>query len=66
MNQPNNKIYLCSVMFFNNDVIEKKYFDKKESIYWMYHFSKVLLSTSLPNFFELVAANLQKRIDRYF
>jgi hypothetical protein len=53
-------------MFFNNDVITKRYFDKKESIYWMYYFSKILLSTSFANFFELVATNIQKRIDRYF
>lgn len=53
-------------MFFNNDVVVKKYFDKKESIYWLYHYSKILLSTSLPNFYELISSNLQKRIDRYF
>jgi len=66
MNQPNNKIYICSAMFFNKNLIENKYFDYNESVFWLYYFSKILLSMSLPNFYELIAFNNQNKLDKYF
>ena len=43
-----------------------KNFDKDESIYWLYFFSKFLISMSLPNFDEIIFEKNQERIKRYF
>jgi hypothetical protein len=43
-----------------------KYFDKDESIYWLYFFSKFLISMSLPNFDEIIFEKNKERIKRYF
>ena len=53
-------------MFFNKNLIENKYFDYNESVFWLYYFSKILLSMSLPNFYELIAFNNQNKLDNYF
>ena len=44
---------MCSTILSKETIINR-YFDKDESIYWLYFFSKFLLCMSLPNFEELL------------
>ena len=56
MYQQNKNIYICSVSF-QKDIILNSYFDYFEQVRWLYYFSKILLSTSLPNFKEIFYYN---------
>lgn len=63
--QPFNQIFLCSTMF-NKDIIQSNYFDKSESTYWLYHFSRILICMSQPNFEEAFNISNDNKIARYF
>ena len=61
----NNQIFMCSTIL-NKQTINLRCFDKNESIYWLYYFSKYLICMSLPNFNEILLEQNTKRIERYF
>ena len=61
----NNVIYICSTKL-NKKIISDKVFDKNESIFWLFYFSKILLTSSIPDFGELFSNNNDNLLNRYF
>lgn len=56
---------MCSTNYTKQTILNR-YFDKDESVYWLYFFSKFLLCISLPNFDEIIFEKNKERIKRYF